>query len=44
MRWRGIGGGIDAAKAGHAVVMSPTSHCYFDYTYQEIDSADFDRV
>ena len=32
MSWRGIKGGIQAAQMGHAVVMSPTSHCYFDYT------------
>lgn len=31
MSWRGIEGGIQAAAAGHDVVMSPTSHCYFDY-------------
>ena len=31
MSWRGIEGGIQAASAGHDVVMSPTSHCYFDY-------------
>ncbi|MBL0177007.1 MAG: family 20 glycosylhydrolase [Ignavibacteria bacterium] len=31
MSWRGIDGGIAAAKAKHDVVMSPTSHCYFDY-------------
>jgi hexosaminidase len=30
MSWRGMGGGIAAAKAGHDVVMTPTSHCYFD--------------
>jgi hexosaminidase len=35
MSWRGIQGGIDAAKAGHDVVMTPTSHCYFDY-YQAL--------
>jgi len=29
--WRGTRGGIAAATAGHDVVMSPTSHCYFDY-------------
>jgi hexosaminidase len=33
MSWRGTDGGIAAAKAGHDVVMSPTSHCYFDYPY-----------
>jgi hexosaminidase len=31
MSWRGAGGGIAAANAGHDVVMTPTSHCYFDY-------------
>ena len=38
MSWRGIDGGIAAAKAGHDVVMSPTSHCYFDYTYANIST------
>jgi len=33
MSWRGVSGGIAAAKSGHHVVMSPTSHCYFDYSY-----------
>lgn len=31
MSWRGTAGGIQAASEGHDVVMSPTSHCYFDY-------------
>lgn len=31
MSWRGIKGGITAAKQHHNVVMSPTSHLYFDY-------------
>ncbi len=31
MSWRGTAGGIEAARSGHDVVMSPTSHCYFDY-------------
>ena len=30
MSWRGVAGGIAAAKAGHDVVMTPTTHCYFD--------------
>ncbi len=38
MSWRGVEGGIAAARAGHDVVMSPTSHCYFDYTYERIDT------
>jgi hexosaminidase len=31
MSWRGTEGGIAATQAGHDVVMSPVSHCYFDY-------------
>ncbi len=31
MSWRGTRGGIEAARQNHDVVMSPTSHCYFDY-------------
>lgn len=38
MSWRGTKGGIAAAQAGHDVVMSPTSHCYFDYSYERIDT------
>jgi hexosaminidase len=33
MSWRGMEGGIAAAKAGHDVVMAPTTHTYFDYSY-----------
>jgi len=32
MSWRGIKGGIEAAKMGHDVVMSPTTFAYLDYT------------
>lgn len=31
MSWRGMDGGIAAARQGHDVVMTPGSHCYFDY-------------
>ena len=31
MSWRGISGGIAAAKLGHEVVMSPTTYFYIDY-------------
>ncbi|MEZ4667302.1 MAG: beta-N-acetylhexosaminidase [Anaerolineae bacterium] len=37
MSWRGSQGGIDAANAGHDVVMTPTTHCYLDY-YQSEDT------
>lgn len=33
MSWRGTEGGIDAARQGHDVVMTPGSHCYFN-SYQ----------
>jgi hexosaminidase len=32
MSWRGMEGGIAAAKHGHEVVMSPTTYAYLDYT------------
>ncbi len=31
MSWRGVEGGIEAAKQGHDVVMCPRTHCYFDH-------------
>lgn len=31
MSWQGETGGIEAAKKGHFVVMTPGSHCYFDH-------------
>jgi hexosaminidase len=36
MDW--IGGGAEAAIAGHDAIMSPTTHCYFDY-YQSANQA-----
>ncbi len=30
MSWRGMDGGIQAAKMGHHVIMTPTTHCYLD--------------
>ena len=38
MSWRGTEGGIAAAKQGHRVVMTPTSDCYFDYSYESIST------
>ncbi len=31
MSWRGMEGGIKAAQQKHNVIMTPTSHLYFDY-------------
>ncbi|SHG21216.1 hexosaminidase [Salegentibacter echinorum] len=39
MSWRGSQGGIDAAKQGHDVVMTPNTHLYFDY-YQSKDEGE----
>jgi len=38
--WRGEEGGIAAAKSGHDAIMSPTSHCYFDYGLDATDLKD----
>ncbi|MFW6313204.1 MAG: beta-N-acetylhexosaminidase [Spirochaetota bacterium] len=38
MSWRGTQGGIRAAEMGHDVVMTPTSHCYFDYRQVDDDT------
>ena len=34
--WRGVSGGIEAARQGHDVIMAPQSHTYFDH-YQHAD-------
>jgi hexosaminidase len=39
MSWRGEKGGIEAAQQERMVVMSPTSHCYFDH-YQSDRSSE----
>ena len=31
MSWRGVKGGIEAAKQHHRVIMTPTDYCYVDY-------------
>ncbi|MCF0189541.1 MAG: beta-N-acetylhexosaminidase [Bacteroidaceae bacterium] len=36
MSWRGSDGGIQAARAGHKVIMTPNDYCYFDH-YQSPD-------
>ncbi len=36
MSWRGMEGGIEAARQGHDVIMTPGSHLYFDH-YQSLD-------
>ena len=34
MSWRGVQGGLNAAKAGHNAIMTPSQYVYLDY-YQE---------
>jgi hexosaminidase len=31
MSWRGVAGGIAAARQDHDVIMTPTTYCYLDY-------------
>jgi hexosaminidase len=31
MSWRGTEGGIEAARQGHDVIMTPVEHAYFDF-------------
>ena len=38
MSWRGVAGGIEAAKQKHDVIMTPNTYLYFDY-YQTKDIA-----
>ena len=36
MSWRGMKGGIEAAKQNHEVVMSPTTFAYLDYMQGDV--------
>ncbi len=38
MSWRGYDGGIEAAHAGHDVVMTPGGYCYFDHLQAKAES------
>ena len=39
--WRGTDYGLLAIEKGHSLIMSPTSHCYFDY---DLDAIDLEKV
>lgn len=43
MSWRGVKGGISAAKSGHDVVMAPTTHTYLDY-YQSQEPGELPAI
>jgi hexosaminidase len=38
MSWRGVGGGIAAARAGHDAIMAPDDYTYFDHYQASRDS------
>ncbi|WP_339922168.1 family 20 glycosylhydrolase [uncultured Cyclobacterium sp.] len=40
MSWRGEKGGIQAAKMGHDVIMTPNSHMYFDHSQSDDKSTE----
>lgn len=37
MSWRGVEGAIAAARQGHDAIMTPGTHCYFDYYQADPD-------
>jgi len=39
MSWRGVEGGIAAAQQAHEVIMTPTSHVYFDYSQSQFEDS-----
>ena len=40
MSWRGISGGLEAARLGHDAIMTPNSYLYFDYYQSENQDAE----
>lgn len=42
MSWRNTEYGSKAAEAGHDVIMSPTSYCYFDYNQADEKNAKYE--
>ena len=39
MSWRGENGGLEAARQGHKVIMTPNNKCYLDYYQEDPDFA-----
>ena len=39
MSWRGVEGGITAAKAGHDAIMTPSPYAYLDQYQEEPETA-----
>ncbi|NDV84090.1 glycoside hydrolase family 20 protein [Bacteroides sp. 51] len=39
MSWRGVEGGMNAAKAGHDAIMTPNQYAYLDYYQEEPSTA-----
>ena len=40
MSWRGISGGLEAARLGHDAIMTPNSYLYFDYYQSDNQDAE----
>ena len=40
MSWRGTAGAIEASRKGFDAILTPTSHCYFDYCQAEDPSTE----
>lgn len=38
MSWRGVEGGIAAAKMGHKAIMTPGGYCYFDHYQDSVEA------
>ena len=38
--WRGMNGAVEAVSQGHDAILSPTSHCYFDYDQEKVTPID----
>jgi len=42
MSWRGMEGGLRAARSGHQVIMTPSPQCYLDYYQEDPLSVDYE--
>lgn len=43
MSWRGMEGGIRAAREGHDAIMCPYTHCYLNYSQSENEPVSWNR-
>ena len=43
MSWRGVAGGITAAKSGHPVIMTPNTYVYLDHYQASMEYISFSK-